>query len=247
VGGLDGLAGVAVAETEAVGVGVAVSLGVAVGVGVGVDVGPGVRWVHAPIAISSTTTPVQAVARRRSAMQQVPPAVDDPVPDELVVLGDAGGCHQYLQALLEVGPGLLEPRCGEVELAEVDGHGPPGEVVVATGQVRGHQVGDPSLVGPRRLGCPSELPGHVTGALEGPAPLAALARGFGDDLVEETNGLPVALQGGAPAREAPLKVAEAAQLDRLPERRPCPVRAPVGAPWRSGHLVERGQRRVERD
>src|SRR5438876_6262803 len=130
VGGRDGAGGVPAAGAvgEAVAVGVAVWVGVAVNVGVGVDVAPGVRWVHAPSAISSTTTPVQGVARRRSAMQQVPPAVDDPVPDELVVLGDAGGRHQHLQALLEVGPGLLEPRCGKVELSEVDGYGHPGQV-----------------------------------------------------------------------------------------------------------------------
>src|SRR6266478_2669015 len=99
------VAALAVGEAVAVGVGV----GVAVTVGVGVDVTRGVRWVHAPIATSSTMMPVQAVTRRRSAMQEVPAAVDDPVPDKLVVLGDAGGRHQLLQALLEVGPGLLEP------------------------------------------------------------------------------------------------------------------------------------------
>src|SRR5437762_1418386 len=82
VEGIDGPAGVGPGEAPvAVGEAVVVGVGIAVWVGVevGVDVAPGARWVHAPSAINSTMTPVQAVARRRSAMQQVPPVVDEPV------------------------------------------------------------------------------------------------------------------------------------------------------------------------
>src|ERR1700737_4216227 len=70
------------------------------GVGVGGGVGPatGVRWVHAPSAMTRRTMPLQAVARRRSVMEQFPSPVDEPVPDELVVLRDAGGRHPPLQA-----------------------------------------------------------------------------------------------------------------------------------------------------
>jgi hypothetical protein len=56
---------------EAVAVGVAVWVGAAVtvGVGVGDDLATGVRWLHAPSAMSRMAMPLQAVTRRRSAMQ----------------------------------------------------------------------------------------------------------------------------------------------------------------------------------
>src|ERR1700726_2492847 len=105
VEGFDGMAGVArvgagVGEAVAVAVGVAVWVGAAVtvgvGLGVGVDLATGVRWLHAPSAMSRMTMALQAVARGRSVMEQFPSPVDEPVPDELVVLRDDGGRHQPL-------------------------------------------------------------------------------------------------------------------------------------------------------
>ena len=73
VEGFDGMAGVVrvgagIGEGVAVGVTVWVGAAVTVGVGVGVDLATGVRWVHATSAMSRMATPVQAVARRRSAI-----------------------------------------------------------------------------------------------------------------------------------------------------------------------------------
>src|ERR1700736_1643741 len=113
VGMAAGVVGATVTGTVTVDDGEAVAAGVALTVGLGVDVATGVCFVQAARVVVSSTTAVTAMVRRASVTEQFPSAVDEAVPDELVLVGDARGAHEDLQALLQVRPGLLQPGGAE--------------------------------------------------------------------------------------------------------------------------------------